>query len=155
MDGFIFSPLKDSENWRPPRHCPLKLVYVCIICVCLVMLFCWWVFTTAIQAIKRSDSSYNRMLWVSTHKYFFPSFSRLFLSYTPNFKWQKLIREFFVLFFHLSKIKKWQKNPIIFCHWEWGNLTNLIARSKYWSYDYHVIPDEFIIKVKFVSKVCQ
>ena len=30
-------------------------------------------------------SSYNRMLWISTHKYFFPSFSRLTLSFNPNF----------------------------------------------------------------------
>ena len=36
----------------------LKLVYVCVIYVCMVMLLCWWVFKTTIQAITRSDEDY-------------------------------------------------------------------------------------------------
>ena len=106
------------------------------------------------------------MLWVSTHKYFFPSFSWLSVSFNPKFQWQKLIREFFALFFlkfcfefqltstffrhfpdyscHTPQISmteinqgifctlfifpnfKISKNPIIFCHWQRGNLTKLM-----------------------------
>ena len=31
----MFSALKDSENQRSPRSCSLKLVFVCIIYVCM------------------------------------------------------------------------------------------------------------------------
>ena len=46
---FNFFSLKDSQNQRSPRYCLLKLVFVCIIYVCMVMLLFWWVFTTTIS----------------------------------------------------------------------------------------------------------
>ena len=58
MDGFIFPALKDLENHSSPRYYSLKLVYACVIYVCMVMLLCWWVFKTTIQAITRSDEDY-------------------------------------------------------------------------------------------------
>ena len=32
------------------------------------LLFCWWVFTTAIQAIKRSDEDYNREIKIHVYR---------------------------------------------------------------------------------------
>ena len=57
VDGFSSKGLEKIRSLRL-RYFPLKLVFVCVIYVCMVMLLCCWAFTTTIQAMTKSDEDY-------------------------------------------------------------------------------------------------